>query len=63
MVPLSWGLTGMAPGAPGFTGIAPGAPGRATPGGAFIMSMVPLNFGAAAPFRLKPHFEQAVAAS
>ncbi len=22
------------------------------------MSIVPLNFGAAAPFRLKPHFEQ-----
>jgi hypothetical protein len=22
------------------------------------MSIVPLNFGAAAPFKLKPHFEQ-----
>ena len=29
----------------------------------FIMSMVPLNFGAFAPFRLKPHFAQAVAVS
>jgi hypothetical protein len=24
--------------------------------GAWFMSIVPLNFGAAAPFRLKPHF-------
>jgi hypothetical protein len=33
------------------------------PCGAFIISMVPLNFGAAAPFRLNPHFLQVVAAS
>lgn len=38
-----------------------GAPGA--PPGVFIMSIVPLNFGAAAPFRLKPHFVQAVAVS
>jgi hypothetical protein len=38
-----------------------GAPGR----GAcwFIISIVPLNFGAAAPFRLNPHFLQVVAES
>jgi len=47
---------------------AGGAPGAAgAPGfgitGAFIMSIVPLNFGAAAPFRLNPHFLQVVAAS
>jgi hypothetical protein len=32
-------------------------------GGAFIISIVPLNFGAAAPLRLKPHFVQFVAES
>ncbi|HMR07509.1 MAG TPA: hypothetical protein PKA88_17125 [Polyangiaceae bacterium] len=32
-------------------------------GGALTMSMVPLNLGAAAPFKLKPHFVQVVAAS
>ena len=31
--------------------------------GEFIISMVPLNFGAAAPFRLKPHLVQVVAVS
>lgn len=36
---------------------------RPRPPGLFIMSMVPLNFGPAAPFSLKPHFWQAVAAS
>jgi hypothetical protein len=43
---------------------APGAPGgRLSPAGAFIISIVPLNLGAAAPFRLNPHFLQVVAAS
>lgn len=49
------------------TGAAGAAPGAGAPGfgitGAFIMSIVPLNFGAAAPFRLNPHFLQVVAAS
>ncbi len=43
-------------------GAAPGGagagPGRGAAGGAFIISMVPLNFGAAAPLRLKPHLLQ-----
>jgi hypothetical protein len=44
-------------------------PGAAGPGAAgrgacwFIISIVPLNFGAAAPFRLNPHFLQVVAES
>ena len=61
---------GAAGGAPPAGGAgAPGAPpsGAAPPGrgtaGEFIMSIVPLNFGAAAPFRLNPHFEQVVAVS
>lgn len=45
-------------GGAGRGGAAPGAPP-----GVFIMSIVPLNFGAAAPFRLKPHLVQVVAAS
>ena len=40
----------------------PGAPGRGACC-AFIISIVPLNFGAAAPFRLNPHFLQVVADS
>ena len=64
IVPLMFTLGGPAGGgAPG------GAPGGAAPGGApgaggccpcglFIISMVPLNLGAAPPLRLKPHFEQ-----
>lgn len=74
MVPLSCGFGEMAGGAPPGAGPAPGAaggapgagagaPGRGAAGGAFIMSIVPLNFGAAAPFRLKPHFEHVVAVS
>ena len=50
---------GGAPGGPGgMGGPAGGAPGgRGGPAeGCWFMSMVPLNFGAAAPFRLKPHF-------
>lgn len=41
---------------------APGVPGRGA-AGVFIMSIVPLNLGAAALFRLNPHFLQVVAAS
>lgn len=66
IVPLSFDGTGAAaagfgpPAAAGTPGAA-GAPlGRGTPPccGEFIINMVPLNFGAAAPFRLKPHFLQ-----
>ena len=78
MVPFNWGrgaaagrgptAGGAAPGAGiacpggGAPGAGAGAPGR-RPAGAFIISIVPLNFGAAAPFRLNPHFLQVVAAS
>jgi hypothetical protein len=64
MVPLKAGFFGGSPagaagdGGAGLGGAAPGAPP-----GVFIMSIVPLNLGAAAPFRLKPHFVQAVAVS
>ena len=51
------------PGGPGGpAGGAPGVPARGAPG-VFIMSMVPLNLGAAALFRLNPHFLQVVAGS
>jgi hypothetical protein len=71
MVPLSCGRGAAAAGAAAggaATGAAgAGAPGAGAPGfgtaGVFIMSIVPLNFGAAAPFRLNPHFLQVVAAS
>jgi hypothetical protein len=78
MVPLSWGRGAPAGAAAGAAGGAyaggaaigaagAGAAGAGAPGfgitGAFIMSIVPLNFGAAAPFRLNPHFLQVVAAS
>src|SRR6187549_1538410 len=62
MVPLSFEGTvpagaGLTP--PAAAGAGAGAPlGRGTPCGAFIINMVPLNFGAAAPFKLKPHFLQ-----
>src|SRR5689334_4905611 len=50
-------------GAPG-AGPGAGPPGRGAAGGAFIISIVPLNFGAAvAGFSAKPHFAQAVAVS
>ncbi len=67
IVPLS--LLGGGPAGRGGSGapLAPGAPGEGVPGGAlpptaggrpwFDMSIVPLNFGAAAPFKLKLHFE------
>lgn len=72
MVPLK---AGFLPGSAGGAGVGGGAGGAAGDGGAgrggaagappgvFIMSIVPLNFGAAAPLRLKPHFVQAVAVS
>jgi hypothetical protein len=56
-----------------FGGAAGGAPGGGgagcAPGGGFcgtdwfIISIVPLNFGAAAPLMLKPHLTQVVAVS
>jgi len=52
---------GAAAGAAGAGG-ATGAPGFAAPGW-FIMSIVPLNLGAAAPLMLNPHFVQVVAVS
>jgi hypothetical protein len=64
IVPLKAGFFGGSPagaagdGGAGLGGAAPGAPP-----GVFIMSIVPLNLGAAAPLRLKPHFVQAVAVS
>ena len=60
MVPFMAGLGAGGGGAAGPTlGGRGGAPGC----GAFIMSMVPLNFGAAAPLRLKPHLLHADAVS
>jgi len=54
---------GAAAGAPGAGPAGPGAgAGFAAPAW-FIMSMVPLNLGAAAPLMLKPHFVQVVAVS
>lgn len=60
IVPLSLGF--------GAAGAPPGAGGAApSPGlgivGAFIISMVPLNLGAAEPFKLKPHLTQLFALS
>jgi hypothetical protein len=66
IVPFITGLPGpgppgaAAPGAPAGAAGSGCAPGRGTPAGAFIMSIVPLNFGAAAPFSLKPHLVQVV---
>lgn len=59
MVPFSCGL-GAAGGAPAGAG---GAPGAAPAGGAFIINIVPLNLGAAAPFKAKLHFVHVVAVS
>jgi hypothetical protein len=63
----AWGAAaGGAAGVGAGGGAAPGVPagfGAAT-GGAFIMSMVPLNLGAAAAaFNVKPHLAHAVAVS
>lgn len=65
IVPLMLGLGGAPGGAPGLLGAGGGPPGAAPgaaggcPGGWFIINIVPLNFGAAPPLRLKPHFEHA----
>ena len=56
------GAPAAGPGGGVGTGRAPGAAGAAEPGW-FIMSMVPLNFGAAAPLTLKLHFEHVAAVS
>jgi hypothetical protein len=66
MVPLSL-LDGMPPGrggsaAPPLPGGAPGGDGGGTACWLDI-SIVPLNFGAAAPFKLKLHFEHVCAPS
>ena len=45
------------------TGCAAGAGAGVAAPGWFIISMVPLNFGAAAPLTLKLHFEHVAAAS
>jgi hypothetical protein len=71
IVPLSFdgigaGVPSSAPGgAPAAGGgAAPGGVGgRGTPPGLFIMSIVPLNFGAAAPFKLKLHLLHVAAVS
>lgn len=67
MVPFIWRRmagesmdAGPPAGGTGVAGLAGGAP-PAT--GEFIISMVPLNFGAAAPFKLKPQLPQVVAES
>jgi hypothetical protein len=50
--------------AKGGGGAGKGASGAAgAVGGCWLISIVPLNFGAAAPFKLKPHFVQVVACS
>ena|SRR5437763_7765925 len=53
---------GAAAGEAAGAGGAAGAPGFAAPGW-FIMSIVPLNLGAAAPLMLNPHLVQVVAVS
>jgi hypothetical protein len=62
-----WAAGGAAAGGAPAGGAPPGAaaPGRGTAaGGAFIMSIVPLNLGAAAAaFSVKPHLAHAVAVS
>gem|GEM_PF-3392776 len=62
MVPFMAGLGAAGAGGGGVAGPA-GGRGGAAPCGWFIMSMVPLNFGAAAPFKLKPHLVHADAVS
>jgi hypothetical protein len=55
------------PGGGSPAGAPGGAPGGPPGGGgrddSWLISMVPLNFGAAAPFKLKPHFEHVDAVS
>lgn len=60
-VPARPGFTGG--GAPGGGGGAPGGPMPGGIIGCWLMSMVPLNFGAAAPFRLNPHLTHVDAVS
>lgn len=60
IVPLMFGFGG-ATGAAGAGVAAAGAGGAL--GGWFIMSIVPLNFGAAPPLRLKPHLVHVAAVS
>jgi hypothetical protein len=57
--PETPGAGGGTPG-DGPAGPGPGVFGRGTPpdGALFIISIVPLNFGAAVPLRLNPHFLQ-----
>ena len=66
IVPLN-ALAGAAGPGAGAAGPGGGAGGGVVEAGFapgwFIMSMVPLNFGAAAPLMLKPHFVQVVAVS
>lgn len=58
------GGAGGAPAMGGGGGAGNGASGDAgAVGGCWLISIVPLNFGAAAPFKLKPHFVQVVACS
>ncbi len=68
IVPLS--LLGVGPidaggfaGAPGAAPAAGRGPVGALMSGMLFINMVPLNFGAAAPFRLNPHLPQVTAVS
>jgi hypothetical protein len=54
------GAAGAGVGPAAGAGAAPGRIPASPPGGWFIISMVPLNFGAVAPFSLKPHLLQVV---
>lgn len=47
----------------GASGASGGSGATGAVGGCWLISIVPLNFGAAAPFKLKPHFVQVVACS
>jgi hypothetical protein len=60
--PIAVGPAGGAAAGVGAGVGAAGAPGLAAPGW-FIMSIVPLNLGAAAPLMLNPHLVQVVAVS
>lgn len=65
IVPLNAAFAGGGAGG-GAAGAGAGTAGRAGAAGAFcafIMSIVPLNLGAEAPLRLKPHLEQTAAVS
>ncbi len=47
----------------GASGASGGRGATGAVGGCWLINIVPLNFGAAAPFKLKPHFVQVVACS